>query len=176
MGFFDAIKKAIGGGDAPPENVKGPTRVLKDAGIDTSCLNCKIESDGSVTVSGTVESGAQRDEIISVLEKTPSFSSVVNNINVGAPEPPPAEEVPDLVEAVEADAKASEESASDEAEAEGEEGRTYTVQSGDTLWKISEEMYGNGSKYMKIFEANTPMLDNPDRIKPGQVLKIPDIE
>ena len=172
MGFFDAIKKAMGGGEAPAETVKGPSRVLKDAGIDTSCLNCKIASDGSVTVSGTVESGAKRDEIISVLEKTSSFSGVVNNINVGAPEPEP--EVPDLVAAVEADAKASAEAAT--GEAASEESRTYTVQSGDTLWKISEEMYGNGSKYMKIFEANTPMLDNPDRIKPGQVLKIPEIE
>jgi nucleoid-associated protein YgaU len=52
--------------------------------------------------------------------------------------------------------------------------RTYTVQSGDTLWKISQEMYGNGSKYMKIFEANTGLLKNPDQIFPGQTLVIPD--
>jgi nucleoid-associated protein YgaU len=51
--------------------------------------------------------------------------------------------------------------------------RTYTVQSGDTLWKISQEMYGNGSKYMKIFEANTGLLKNPDQIFPGQTLVIP---
>ena len=123
MGFFDAIKKAMGGGEAPAETVKGPSRVLKDAGIDTSCLNCKIASDGSVTVSGTVESGATRDEIISVLEKTPSFSGVVNNINVGAPEPEP--EVPDLVAAVEADAKASAEAATGEAASE-ERSRSMT--------------------------------------------------
>ena len=55
------------------------------------------------------------------------------------------------------------------------DGRTYTVQSGDTLWKISQEMYGNGSKYMKIFEANKPMLENPDKIFPGQVLVIPEL-
>lgn len=51
--------------------------------------------------------------------------------------------------------------------------RTYTVQSGDTLWKISQEMYGNGSKHMKIFEANTGLLNNPDQIFPGQTLVIP---
>jgi nucleoid-associated protein YgaU len=37
-------------------------------------------------------------------------------------------------------------------------------------------MYGNGSKYMKIFEANTPMLEDPDKIFPGQELIIPDLE
>ena len=52
---------------------------------------------------------------------------------------------------------------------------TYTVQSGDTLWAISEKAYGNGSKYELIFEANKPMLTHPDKIYPGQVLRIPDI-
>jgi nucleoid-associated protein YgaU len=47
------------------------------------------------------------------------------------------------------------------------------VQSGDTLWKISEKIYGNGSSYMKIFEANTGLLEDPDRILPGQKLTIP---
>ena len=50
---------------------------------------------------------------------------------------------------------------------------TYTVQSGDTLWKISEHVYGDGSNYMKIFEANTDLLENPDQIFPGQELIIP---
>jgi nucleoid-associated protein YgaU len=53
--------------------------------------------------------------------------------------------------------------------------QTYTVQSGDTLWKISEQVYGNGSKYMKIFEANADLLENPDQIFPGQKLIIPDL-
>jgi nucleoid-associated protein YgaU len=50
----------------------------------------------------------------------------------------------------------------------------YTVQSGDTLWKISQDVYGDGSKYMKIFEANTGLLKSPDQIFPGQVLVIPE--
>ena len=53
--------------------------------------------------------------------------------------------------------------------------QTYTVQSGDTLWRISEKFYGNGSSYMKIFEANTGVLEDPDRILPGQELTIPDL-
>ena len=56
-----------------------------------------------------------------------------------------------------------------------EESATYTVQSGDTLWKISEQVYGDGASYMKIFEANTELLENPDQIFPGQELIIPKI-
>ncbi len=51
--------------------------------------------------------------------------------------------------------------------------RMYTVKSGDTLSKIAKEMYGNASDYPKIFEANKPMLKDPDKIYPGQVLRIP---
>lgn len=49
----------------------------------------------------------------------------------------------------------------------------HTVVKGDTLWKISEKAYGNGAKYQAIFEANKPMLSDPDKIYPGQVLRIP---
>ena len=58
------------------------------------------------------------------------------------------------------------------------EARMYTVQSGDTLWKIAEIMYGKGkgAQYNVIFEANTPMLSHPDKIYPGQVLRIPNLD
>ena len=49
----------------------------------------------------------------------------------------------------------------------------YTVVSGDNLSKISKANYGDPNKYMKIFDANTPMLKHPDKIYPGQVLRIP---
>lgn len=52
-------------------------------------------------------------------------------------------------------------------------GRTYTVKSGDTLSKIAKEHLGDGNAYMKIFDANKDQLSDPDKIKPGQVLKIP---
>jgi nucleoid-associated protein YgaU len=51
--------------------------------------------------------------------------------------------------------------------------RTYTVKAGDTLSKIAKETLGNANAYMKIFEANKDLLSDPDKIKPGQVLKIP---
>jgi nucleoid-associated protein YgaU len=52
-------------------------------------------------------------------------------------------------------------------------GSTYTVKSGDTLSKIAKEHLGDANAYMKIFEANKDQLSDPDKIKPGQVLKIP---
>jgi len=51
----------------------------------------------------------------------------------------------------------------------------YTVISGDTLSKISKEFYGDANKYNTIFEANKPMLSHPDKIYPGQVLRIPNL-
>jgi len=55
------------------------------------------------------------------------------------------------------------------------ESKFYTVKSGDTLWAISEREYGkgHGGKYDVIFQANRPMLTHPDKIYPGQVLRIP---
>ena len=58
-------------------------------------------------------------------------------------------------------------------EAAAAEPRFYTVVKGDTLWKIAASQYGNGAKYTAIFEANKPMLSDPDKIYPGQNLRIP---
>jgi nucleoid-associated protein YgaU len=55
----------------------------------------------------------------------------------------------------------------------GSAAKYYTVVSGDTLSKISKQYYGNANEYMKIFEANKPMLTHPDKIYPGQTLRIP---
>ena len=51
--------------------------------------------------------------------------------------------------------------------------QTYTVQSGDTLSAIAKKFYGDANKYPVIFEANKPMLTHPDKIYPGQKLRIP---
>jgi len=53
------------------------------------------------------------------------------------------------------------------------EARTYTVKAGDTLSKIAKEMLGNANAYNDIFNLNRDQLSDPDKIKPGQVLKIP---
>ena len=51
--------------------------------------------------------------------------------------------------------------------------QTYTVKAGDTLSKIAKEHLGDANAYMKIFDANKDQLTDPDKIKPGQVLRIP---
>ena len=51
--------------------------------------------------------------------------------------------------------------------------QTYTVKSGDTLSKIAQQFYGSASQYMKIYEANTDKISDPNKIQVGQELKIP---
>lgn len=53
------------------------------------------------------------------------------------------------------------------------EAQFHTVVSGDNLSKIAKKFYGDANKYPVIFEANKPMLKHPDKIYPGQVLRIP---
>ena len=55
----------------------------------------------------------------------------------------------------------------------GSDPKFHEVKKGDTLWKIAEATLGNGARYPEIFEANTPMLRDPDKIYPGQRLRIP---
>ncbi|MBN2907114.1 MAG: peptidoglycan-binding protein LysM [Rhodobacteraceae bacterium] len=57
--------------------------------------------------------------------------------------------------------------------AEGHDPVFHTVQRGDSLWAIAQKTLGNGARYPEIFEANRPMLSDPDKIYPGQVLRIP---
>jgi LysM repeat protein len=56
----------------------------------------------------------------------------------------------------------------------GQAQRHYTVQSGDTLSKISKHFYGDANQYMRIFEANRNILKDPNQIQPGQDLVIPE--
>ena len=61
------------------------------------------------------------------------------------------------------------------AAAAGGAAHSYTVKAGDTLSKIAKEHLGDANAYMDIFNANTDQLKDPDKIKPGQVLKIPQV-
>lgn len=180
MGFFDSVKNALGGGDKITDSVKGPSLVLREAGIDPANMKFDINSDGSVAVNGWVDSQVISDRVSELLGKIPSVKAVHNNLQIGAPaaEAPPAAEP---VEPADPPAQPAPEPATVNPEAAqplnqtaaAASGHEYTVQAGDSLWKIAEAELGNGARYMEIFEANTDILDNPDLIKPGQVLKIP---
>jgi nucleoid-associated protein YgaU len=107
------------------------------------------ERDGKLHWNGSVATEEQKNEIWAAIKTIPSWKDdIVANISVtGGP-------------AASSGASAS-------------AGRTYTVKAGDTLSKIAKEHLGDANAYPKIFEANRDQLSDPDKIKPGQVLKIP---
>jgi nucleoid-associated protein YgaU len=105
------------------------------------------EKDGKLHFTGTVGSEAEKNAIWDALKKVPDWrTDVVADIKV---KPRPGGDAP--VSSM----------------------KTYTVKSGDTLSKIAREYLGDANEYMKIFDANKDQLSDPDKIKPGQVLKIP---
>lgn len=171
MGFMDKLSKVLGGDKSKAvETVKGPSATLREHGIDPSNLKFAFNQDGSVTLSGHVADQSECDRICEVVGGMANVSGVKNDLIIGRPEPV-AEPKPEIAAA---ETEVADETA--DIPQDGKPGRTYTVESGDTLWAIAEKMYGSGGKYMKIFEANTSMLENPDKIFPGQELVIPDLE
>jgi nucleoid-associated protein YgaU len=110
------------------------------------------ERDGKLHFHGTVASEAEKNAIWDALKTVPDWANdVVADIKVAAGS---------VAHAASAGAAAA---------------KTYTVKAGDTLSKIAKELLGNANAYMEIFHANKDQLTNPDVIKPGQVLKIPDV-
>ena len=103
------------------------------------------ERDGKLHWNGTVNSEEEANQIWNAIKAVPDWQKdIVADIKVS---PQPA--------------------------GVGTSGKTYTVQSGDTLSGIAKKHLGDGNAYMKIFEANRDQLSDPDKIKPGQVLRIP---
>jgi len=177
MGLFDSIKNAFGGKPEPDVTVS-PSQLLRDAGIDPSQLKMSFQSDGTVTVSGHIAKESDRQKIVATLSSAPGITRVDDQMSLA---PAESAEAPSQTESEAEPASPTGDSAAaadDETQPAvvADSGKTYTVQSGDTLWKISEEIYGKGSNYMKIFEANTDLLEHPDRIFPGQVLKVPKLD
>ena len=103
------------------------------------------ERDGKLYFKGTVATEAEKNELWSAIKTIPTWQKdVVADIQVtGGPAAPAAG------------------------------GKTYTVKPGDTLGKIAKEHLGNAGAYMKIFDLNKDQLTDPDKIKPGQVLRLP---
>lgn len=165
MGFFDFIADAganLFKGDEPEPEITKPIIVhIKDSGVMTDNLKVGFMK-GAVTLSGYVPNQEQKEKAVLIAGNINGVVSVQDNMILGNP---PADSVAQEAEEVKAAQVASNTEASF---------KTYTVKSGDTLGKISKEMYGKSSLYNKIFKANTPMLKDADHIYPGQVLKIPE--
>ncbi len=169
MGFFDFLADAgsrvFGKDDPEPEATLPVIKHIENSGVDISNIKTKL-TQGVVTLSGYVPNQEQKEKAVLTAGNIAGISRVQDNLILGAPPADVAE-----VEKAEAEVAAAEEGKAGE---EAWESRTYTVKSGDTLGKIAKEIYGNAMEYPKIFEANKPMLSDPDKIYPGQVLRIPE--
>jgi nucleoid-associated protein YgaU len=119
------------------------------------------EQGGKLVFKGTVATEAEKNEIWNAIKTIPTWQQDINaDIRVTggsstASGTPPAAKPAASAPAATAGAK------------------TYTVKSGDTLSQIAKEHLGSAGAYMKIFELNKDQLSDPDRIKPGQVLRLP---
>ena len=130
----------------------------------------KVERDaGKVTVSGRARSQEEKEKIVLALGNVAGVEQVQDVIFIDPSEfgdkPPPGPPAP-------ATPPGAERAAARAAEAEAAS-QFYTVKKGDTLSGISKQVYGKASLYNRIFEANQPLLSHPDKIYPGQTLRIP---
>ena len=154
MGLFDFVKDAgerlsdmagglLGRDDAAAAEA-GPKIEAKISGLGIPVENLSVGVAGDVaTVGGTTETHADKERVVLVAGNTEGIAQVDDRIDVKPSAPP---EPP---------------------------AQFHTVVSGDTLSKIAKTFYGDPMKYPVIFEANKPMLSDPDKIYPGQVLRIP---
>ncbi len=154
MGLLDFLK------DAGQDLFKGKdgrqAEAVKDAvaaalGSHVSNLNATFDA-GKVTLTGTADSMAAKEKAALVAGNIQGVSHVDDN-GLTAPAAAPA--------------------AGATAGAAAGATRYYTIKSGDTLSKVAKEMYGDASQYDKIFQANKEVIGDPDKIYPGQQIRIP---
>jgi nucleoid-associated protein YgaU len=111
------------------------------------------EREGKLHFSGTVNSEDEKNQIWNALKTIPDWQKdVVADITVRPGAQQPARQ----------------------AGTSGGAQQTYTVKAGDTLSAIAKTHLGNAGAYMDIFNANRDQLTDPDKIEPGQVLKMPE--
>ena len=125
-------------------------QVAKSLRMDGSA----VEKDGKLHFNGAVKSEDEKNQIWNALKTVPEWQQ-------------------DIVAEIRVVPQAATATAAAGAGGQATAGKTYTVQAGDTLSAIAKAQLGDANKYQKIFEANRDVLSDPDKIKPGQVLKIP---
>jgi LysM repeat protein len=111
------------------------------------------ERDGKLVFKGSVATEAEKNEIWDAIKTIPTWKDeIVADIRVTGGPGPAASQTPAAAPAA---------------------AKTYTVKAGDTLGAIAKEHLGSAGAYMKIFELNKDQLTDPDKIKPGQILRLP---
>jgi nucleoid-associated protein YgaU len=168
MGLFNftknlgaSLRNAVtGGGDPGADDLK---KELLGKGVTLQNLQLSV-NDGVVQIGGIADTNAEREKAILIVGNIKGVEKVQESIQVLQPR-----FVPGAATAQQTSAPAQAQARTPDAA----ETRFYTVQSGDTLSKIAQQHYGEAGKYMQIFEANKPMLSDPDEIYPGQVLRVP---
>lgn len=160
MGIFDFVKDAgskIFGGDEPAPAAQPQARSVdpkqleamkRKKALEKLVAELGLEVEGlEVEVQG--DTAIVRGKVDSQGEREKVVLAVGNVIGIAR--------VDDRLEAVKAEPEA----------------QMHTVAPGDSLSKIAKKYYGDANQYMKIFEANQPLLKDPNKIYPGQVLRIP---
>jgi nucleoid-associated protein YgaU len=149
MGLFSFMKNAgeklFGGSETAEEKASKVQSHLSKYNFDLSGVKFSVDGD-EVTVSGEAKNIDEKQRILATAGNVDGISSVNDNLNL---KEALKIDIPDISKTM------------------------YTVKSGDSLSKISKEVYGDAMAYNRIFEANKPMLSDPDKIYPGQVLYIP---
>lgn len=144
-----ALRNAIGGGkdDVSAQEL---AQELQQSGLTIEQGQVSVKGD-TVSITGFASSQAEKEKAVLILGNHKGVAHVDDRIQIrqAAAQPAQAQQV-------------------------AKPARFYQVKSGDTLSKIAKEVYGDANQYPQIFEANRPMLKDPDEIYPGQMLRIPE--
>jgi len=146
MGLFDFVKDV--GRQIFDTDAEAADNIKQHLEIKTHGLsNLDVQfDDGTVTICGDCTSEAVRERAILIAGNVQGVEKVIAD-DLRAPKPKPEEPK--------------------------EKAEIYEIVSGDTLGAIAKRYYGNASKYMKIFEANKDIISDPNKIYPGQKIRIP---
>lgn len=170
MGVFDFIKSAgerLITGAAAGGAAGAIAKRIREYNLGKDDLKVEDAGDGRIRVTGTASSQEEREKIIIAAGNVDGVAQVEDDIEIVWIDPPKAGEAPSAAPpTLQPPAPPKAETPS----------QFHTVERGDTLSAISKRYYGAAGKYMRIFEANKPMLSHPDKIYPGQVLRIPPLD
>ena len=174
MGIFDFIKNAGNkvfkrDKDDDGDSVEDVRRHLASHGVSTQDVTIMVDGE-KVTLMGYVPTMDVKEKTVLLAGNIDGISKVDDRLHVGVR---PGKATGAVAGSTQGTGTGKVAMSPDETPGPQWQSRIYTVEKGDTLSAISKKMYGDASDYNIIFEANKPMLADPDKIYPGQVLRIP---